>query len=106
MMKFVHFVHSEIKLSMGIADTVGGQERLVIDFPATEMLSHVHIYIYIHFALLNCIRMHRFSELSLCLFSQITFSKSGHKMQPVSSETRATGAAHINKCCLFVHALF
>lgn len=27
-------------------------------------------------------------------------------MQPVPSEMRATGAAHINKCCLFFHSLF
>lgn len=60
MLRFVHFVHSEMKLSVGITDTVGGQERIVIDFPATKMLSYVHIHIYIHFVLLNCIRMHNF----------------------------------------------
>lgn len=32
LLKFVHFVHSEMKLSKVVADTVGGLERPVVDF--------------------------------------------------------------------------
>lgn len=62
MLGFMHFVHSEMKLSVGITDTVGGQERFFINIPAIQMLRHVHIHIYIHFVMHNYIRMRCFSQ--------------------------------------------